>query len=117
MLVTCNASIPDLHRCFQVDVPALKFVDVLEAFTEREEFQIPRGNSRFFPSPTGHETLGGFLDCWLSSLLADGWTRIVRSRPGWMSTVNVRGGAYLSEFRGSVIDQSLEKRGTERLTT
>ena len=113
MLVTCNASLPDMRRVIQVDVPVLKFVDTLEAFKEREEFQIPRGNSHFFPSPTGHETLGGFLDRWLSSLLADGWTRIVRSRPGWMSTVNVAGGAYLSEFRGSIIDQSAEKRGTE----
>jgi hypothetical protein len=113
MLVTCNASLPDMKRVVQIDVPALEFVAVLEAFKEREEFEIPRAYSHFLPPPGGHETLGGFLDRWLASILANGWTRIVRAQPGWMSTVNVGEGIFLSEFRGSVFDQSPERLATE----
>jgi hypothetical protein len=113
MLVTSNASLPDMHRVIQVDVPAFEFVDVLESFKEREEFQTLRENSHIFPPPGGQETIGGFLDRWFSSLLANGWTRIVRARPGWMSTLNVGRGNFLSEFRGRIVDESPEKMGTE----
>ncbi len=113
MLVTCNAFLPDMMQFVQVDVPALELVAVLEAFKEREEFRVPRASSHFFPPPGGHETFGGFPNRWLASSLANGWTRIVRARPGWMSTVNVGGGAFLSEFRGSVFDQSPERLATE----
>jgi hypothetical protein len=113
MLVTRNASLPDMMPIVQVDVPARELVAELEAFKERGDFRIPRASSHFFPPPGGHETVGGFLDRWLASILANGWTQIVRARPGWMSTVNVGGGAFLSEFRGSVFEQSPDRLGVE----
>ncbi len=45
LLITHNESRADMERVVQVDVPAYEFIDVLEAFKEREEFRIsPRGS-------------------------------------------------------------------------
>jgi hypothetical protein len=99
-----------MERVVQVDVPAYEFIDVLEAFKEREEFRIPRTERFFFPSLEGPDTLGTFLERWFAYFLAQRWAQVVRTRSGSaMSYVNAGSGAYLYEFRGRVIEQPAVK--------
>src|SRR5216684_6998126 len=114
LLITHNESRADMERVVQVDVPAYEFIHVLEAFKEREEFRIPRTERFFFPSLEGPDTLGTFLERWFAYFLAQRWTQVVRTRPGRaMSCVSAGSGAYLYEFRGSVIDQPAPKLAGE----
>src|SRR5712692_3828362 len=110
LLITHNESRADMERVVQVDVQAYEFIDVLEAFKEREEFRIPRTERFFFPSLEGPDTLGTFLERWFAYFLAQRWAQVVSTRPGSaMSYVNAGSGAYLHEFRGRVLDQPTAK--------
>lgn len=113
LLITRNDMRPDIDRFVNVDVPADEFINVLEAFKDRHEFQVPLTGTHLFVPPGKQNTLNVFLDRSFVSFLAKGWHTVVRSRPGVMSYVNIGTACRLYRFRGRVIDQSAPKLAGE----
>ena len=113
LLVTRNDQRPDLDCFVNVDVQALEFIDVLEAFKDREEFRVPIVGTQSFLLPSGRSTLNVFLDRSFAYFLAKGWPAVVRSQPGRMFQMNVGTATRLYQFRGRVIDQSVTELAQE----
>lgn len=116
LLITRNQSLPDLERYIEVDVPAYEFIEALDRFKDRSEFQIPRVGARLFPPLEGRGTLATFLDRCFSSFLTRRWPAVVNSRPGLLSYLHVGSGVSLYEFRGRLTDQHCHKFASEMVS-